>query len=125
KSAFTQNSVYFTKYFKATGGNPVDTGISTSKYVCGVVGFDARNGVMSMVRTANDSLRIYLEQYTGKWRIVSEFEDIDLSSLGYQKESWNVQLMCYNRALEGDVFVYSEQFRNIPGGTPLETGFSS
>jgi len=125
KSAFTQNSVYFTKYFKATGGNPVDTGISTSKYVCGVVGFEARNGVMSMVRTANDSLRIYLEQYAGKWRIVSEFEDIDLSSLGYQKESWNVQLMCYNRALEGDVFVYTEQFRNIPGGTPLETGFSS
>lgn len=125
KNAFSQNSVYFTKYFKGTGGTPVETGISASKYICGVVGFEAKNGVMSFMRTTNGSLRIYTEQYAGKWRIIAEFENLDLSNFGYAKESWNVQLMCYDRAIEGSIFTYSEQFRNIPGGTPLETGLTN
>jgi PKD repeat protein len=115
-------SVFYT-FFHVQGGNSVNTSISSSKYVCGISGFSAQNGWISNYRVNQDGLRNFMYQSQGTWWIFSEFQDIDDSVL--PKESWTVNIICFDRSMEGSVFLYRDDFKNITGGTPYQTDLST
>jgi PKD repeat protein len=123
------NSVFFTSFTPGAGGTNLDTKISYDKYVCGVNGMQADNGVINTFRVARDGLRVYMypsnspQTNSQTWWLIAEFQDIDVSP--YPKETWSVNVICFSRSMEGSVFIYRDDFRNINGGTPLETGLST
>jgi hypothetical protein len=91
--------------------------------VCGISGFSAQNGWISNYRVNQDGLRNFMYQSQGTWWIFSEFQDIDDSVL--PKESWTVNIICFDRSMEGSVFLYRDDFKNITGGTPYQTDLST
>ncbi len=116
-----KDSVYFTN-FGVTGGTPKDTGISTSKYICAINGFNATGGIILSNRVTKDGLRIYLDKQQ-TWKIVADYQDIDHSK--YRNEVWDVNLICFKSSMEGDYILYRDDFNNIIGGEPKNTGIST
>lgn len=122
-------SVYFTSFSGVPGGKPLDTKISFQKYVCGVNGMAASNGVIGVGHFNLDGLRVYMFPQTGSqttaqtWWLIADFQDFTLGYL--PKETWKVNVVCFSRELEGSVFLYRDDFRNITGGTPTETGIAT
>ncbi len=117
----SNNSVYFTS-FAVTGGTPKDTGISTSKYICAINGFNATGGIVLSNRMTRDGLRIYLDKQQ-TWKIVADYQDIDHSK--YRNEVWTVSLICFQTSVQGDYILYRDDFNNINGGDPKNTGIST
>ena len=122
-------SIFFTSFATGPGGTQLDTKISYSKYVCGVNGMVANNGVISHVLISRDGLRVYMFPQNSSptnqqtWWLMADFEDLTVP--GYPKETWNVNVICFSRTLEGSVFLYRDDFRNIKGGTPFKTGIKT
>ena len=122
KNPIKDNSIYFT-IFPVAGGNPVNTNISASKYVCGISGFSAHNGMMIPYRIYRDGLRVFMYPNQGSWWIFAEFHQGEVSS--FPKESWLINVVCYDRSMEGSAFIYRETFKSIPGGTQYKTDLST
>jgi PKD repeat protein len=123
-SAFKDNSVYFTSFNNIQSGTPLNTGIPVAKYVCGVNGMAASNGVIMFNHVNADGLRVYMFPQSQTWWLIAEFQDVDWQQY-YPKETWNVNVACFSKTLEGSVILYREDFRNIKGGTPLGTGIKT
>jgi len=128
-STVKQNSVYFTSFSNISGGNLLDTKISSEKYLCAVSGMTANNGVIFIGHSNIDGLRVYLDAQPspGKsyftWWLTAEFQDY--VSEHYPKETWNVNLMCIDRSMENTVFIYRDTYRNMNGGDATKTGLST
>jgi PKD repeat protein len=122
-------SVFFTSFTTGAGGTNFDTKIPYDKYVCGVNGMQADNGVIGVGRAARDGLRIYMYSANSPqtnsltWWLLADFQNIDVTP--YPKETWTVNVICFKKSLEGTIFLYRDDFRNINGGTPLKTGIST
>jgi PKD repeat protein len=119
KSPLKDNTIYFTSFDNLVGGTVKNTNISSTKYVCGVSGFSATNGVIYSSRTIADGLKVYMYPDQGKWMLFTEFQDIDYSF--FPKERWNVNVVCFDREIENTVFLYRDNFRSIDGGETLDT----
>jgi PKD repeat protein len=128
-SPIKDNSVFFTSFSPGAGGTQYDTKILYSKYVCGVNGMIANNGVISYGHVNKDGLRVYMYPQNSPqinqqtWWLLADFQDIVVSP--YPKETWSVNVICFSRTLEGSIFLYRDDFRNISGGTPLKTGLKT
>ena len=122
KASVNENSVYYTS-FDVDGGKPVNTNISSSKYVCGISGFSAHQGWMIPFRITQDGLRIFMYPKQGTWWVFAEFQHGELSP--YPKESWKINVVCYDRSMEDSAFIYRDNFKSIPGGTSYKTDLST
>ncbi len=123
QNPYKQETVYFTSFNIIPGGTPRNTNISSQKYICGVVGMEANFGIIWPLRVAKDSLRVYMYPNAQTWWILAEFSDIDPGSDWVEK--WNINVACFNKEMVGKTIYYTEDFRNISGGTPKETNLKT
>lgn len=120
---FNSTSVYF-QPFSMNGNSQLDSGISSDKYVCGIVGLQALNGDIQE-SSRGDILQAYMfKQYSaaqGKntWWIYADFR-----SQG-NEEKWVLDTFCMDRATENEGFIYRDNFRGIEGGKPYTTDIST
>jgi PKD repeat protein len=117
--------VYFATFLPGRGGTQYDTKIPVSKYICGVNGFGAYQGVIMPILTAADPLRVYMFEKNNTWWILADFEDVGNYSGYYQSEDWLVNVICFDKSLEGDTLLYRDDFRGITGGKPFKTGIKT
>jgi len=122
KASVNENSVYYTS-FDVDGGKPVNTNISSSKYVCGISGFSAHNGYMIPFRVVRDGLRVFMYPNQGTWWIFAEFQQGGVAP--FPKEVWGINVVCFDRSMEGTAFIYRDNFKNISGGKPYDTDLST
>lgn len=124
-----QNSVYFTSFSNIVGGTLLDTKISAEKYLCAVNGMTASNGVIFIGHSNVDGPRVYLDDQPSPgvnyftWWLMAEF--IDYDSAHFAKETWKVNLICFDRSMENTIFTYNDTFRNMNGGDATPTGLST
>jgi len=79
---------FFFQEYQDLGDNVnLDTGIRVQDFVCGIVGFDARDGDINENGTG-DILQTYLYQANGSWFIRADFRTHN------NHENWDVTLLC-------------------------------
>jgi PKD repeat protein len=117
-----EESFYF-KYYQLTAqGQLVDTGISSDNYVCIVSGLQILDsyilGETNYSPFAAYTYPSYSSQYQkNTWWLTAYFPT--------NSQKWTVDVACLKRSMEGKVFTYRTDFRNILGGQAYETDLST
>lgn len=118
---FTSPSAYVTRYMGDPGIPNKDTGISSDKYVCGIIGMQTTPGDVEE-RGRGDILQLYMyQQYssvkrTNTWWIHADFRSYR------DHENWLIDTLCLGRSAEGDTFLYRDNFRGLQGDQAHLTG---
>jgi PKD repeat protein len=114
-----EQSIYFTTYeFNLRTRSPVDTGIPYDKYVCGISGYQISGG-MIYGETIYDPLSAYAyKSYNANKNIYTWW-----LTASFPTGATHVDLgvVCLNRSMEGKLFTYRDDFKNIQGGKAFET----
>ena len=104
-----------------------DTGISVDRYVCGVVGAEAKNGDIDE-HGLSEIVKAKMMPNGNTWHIYADFRTESRTSFynstAADHETWKVYGMCLDREAEGDGFIY-KNLPDLAGGiSEHDTGVS-
>jgi hypothetical protein len=108
--------VWFPTYDKLGDNVRKDTGISTAKYTCGIVGMAAYDGDIQE-NGDGDILLAYMYEEGNTWRIRADFRTHG------DNEDWTVKLMCIDKAYNAGFT--ARKFGNLGNNVNQDTGVSS
>ncbi|MCB1032669.1 MAG: hypothetical protein KDD47_02415 [Acidobacteria bacterium] len=86
-STSSSKDVFLKEYFGLASNGFFNTGISTSSFVCGLVGMEAYDGDIEE-HGKGDILQAYAYRQSGTWWIRSDFRTHN------NHENWNMKLLC-------------------------------
>ncbi len=79
----------------------LNTGISSSEYVCGVVGYESWGGDIGEKSDHHDIVDVFMAPSDGSWKLMADFntwhsEDLFNGIFSDRPEKWNVKVMCFS-----------------------------
>lgn len=110
---FPENSIFFNTYSISGSGQQLDTGIWTSKYVCAIAGYAFGPGHIYPINPGVETFGVFLWPTTTWWLTAGYMTDAAPIS---------VNVVCFDKALEGKAILYRNDFREIASATDIDTG---
>ena len=94
---------------------PIETGVNSREYICGVVGMEALNGDIYEEDSVEVLVQAYAFEEKDEWKVRADF-----TSHGGANETWTVKVLCLPR--NAQAYMLEEAIRLAEGDHVHETG---
>jgi len=111
---------YFSSYHVGPTTGMKDTGISSDKYVCGIVGMVGTDGDINEGGAGDIFKMLMFKQYSQEHGKNTWWISADLRTHRHH-EDWDIKTLCMEKASQGSIYLYRDDFRGIVGGEPYTT----
>jgi PKD repeat protein len=113
-----EQSIYFTSYQLTAQQQKLDTGISSENYMCIVSGLQILDGFIYGETNFDPYVAYTYWQYSTQYQ-----KNTWWLTAGFPTSStkWTVDVACLKRSMDGKLFTFRNDFKNIPGGEIYET----